>query len=387
MKLQTPLSLIVFFLAANIFAAIAHVQVDPEIKKNDYNFKNHTPYKGASGDDEAFKRYIQESLIKIYGLSTNDLIEPSLATLVKIRDFTHQMNAIYKKRLQPDLQCLLQNADCMFTKKGGGTCGFVSLSLFNIYSILGYPARRYDVVDGSLKTMKAHNHFDYRDSHAFVEVYLPSLKKFVLQDPTYNHFWNHCESKEPLSYFELQQLLYKKDEIPCLVSGPMNHKNYPKGQVSNRLYINLLDDYLGFIVSIYFTQNGKRLHYSSRDLARFKYKKLFPDKESLQIASRGCGCKKSKMTQCLKCLNNKGDAIGIEGLNTFGIQAQVGKNIYFFTPRDSKFYSGRFDRLWYKNVSWGAHLRFQEHWINRFSNIHSIYIPGKELIKSPVSNY
>lgn len=59
-----------------------------------------------------------------------------------------------------------------------GYCGAASFMLYGVYRAFGYPARRFDVLNGP--------EFSYTDSHSTTDVYVTDAGKFVLQDATYN---------------------------------------------------------------------------------------------------------------------------------------------------------------------------------------------------------
>ena len=59
-----------------------------------------------------------------------------------------------------------------------GYCAAASFMLYGVYRAFGYPARRFDVLNGPA--------FSYTDSHSTTDVYVIEAGKFVLQDATYN---------------------------------------------------------------------------------------------------------------------------------------------------------------------------------------------------------
>lgn len=82
-------------------------------------------------------------------------------------------------------------------KKYRVQCAGLAQILFGIYQGLDYSAILCDWVDMS----PSH----YTDSHMLVEVYIPELGKYIIQDPSYNMMVLHHNT--PVNTLELMSLL------------------------------------------------------------------------------------------------------------------------------------------------------------------------------------
>ncbi|GBF18515.1 MULTISPECIES: hypothetical protein [Arenibacter] len=135
----------------------------------------------------------------------------------------------------------------MFKTQGvGENCGFMSTTLFDVYRAMGFKAKRYDVIDGSWKGF-----LKYRDSHVFVEVYIPSLKKYIVQDPTINNSVFSCKNQERLSFEEIRKNLYMGNLQPCFLENKVSVYMTPNRKLSLRQKIGVLEDYYtGSILSL-----------------------------------------------------------------------------------------------------------------------------------------
>lgn len=150
------------------------------------------------------KNYIITHSVENYKVKASFFDKATIENTDLLREMVHHSN--YKNKAEGRRPKKERRAELGYMFKGQGVgenCGFMSTTLFDMYRALGFKVKRYDVIDGSLKGF-----LKYRDSHVFVEVYIPRLKKYIIQDPTINNSVLSCEYQKRLSL--------KKSEKACI---------------------------------------------------------------------------------------------------------------------------------------------------------------------------
>ncbi len=206
-------------------------------KHEDENI-NFEIYKGENRSYDYLRQYILEYAVVNYEVDSNFFDTPTTINTDILREIVHYVN--YKNKAagrRPDKK-IYNTLGYMFKDSVGENCGFMGTTLFDIYKSFGYHVKRYDVLDGNLNGF-----LKYRDSHVFVEVYIPGLKKYIIQDPTFNNSLISCNTNQRLSFEEVRKQLYMDDVQPCFLDNKVSDKMSPIGKLSARQKISVLEDY------------------------------------------------------------------------------------------------------------------------------------------------
>jgi len=134
--------------------------------------------------DIQLANYVIDKLMEKKETYSNDYFAiPTVKNTSVLRDYVHHQ--LTKEHL--DLEkadygsgkaSMLQVLKWLETKEYRVQCGGLAQILFGIYRGLGYSAVLSDWVDKAP--------FYYTDSHMLVEVYIPELNKYIIQDPSFN---------------------------------------------------------------------------------------------------------------------------------------------------------------------------------------------------------
>jgi len=131
---------------------------------------------------------------------------PAVENTSVLRDYVHHL--LTKEHLDLEKASyqrvpMVQVVRWLEERKYRVLCGGLAQILFGIYRGLGYSAVRSDWVD----LEPTH----YTDSHMLVEVYVPELGKYIVQDAAYNMLLMH--KGVPINTMELVSLLRERSTI------------------------------------------------------------------------------------------------------------------------------------------------------------------------------
>lgn len=171
------------------------------------------PYEGDRDDFDYLRAYIIKLAVKSYQVSPDTFDKPTLLSTTLLRDLVSKMNA--QQPLDHRFDKLVEAGKTkwkirkdiaeMWRYPSWGYCGHVSWALYNIYKSLGYKTDRIDSVNGSKEK--------YDISHVMTDVYVDDLKKYIIQDPTYN-FYVEDKTGTILSFDELHNMAQARVEKP-----------------------------------------------------------------------------------------------------------------------------------------------------------------------------
>lgn len=171
------------------------------------------PYEGDRDDFDYLREYITKLAVNSYQVSPDTFDHPTLLSTTLLRDLVSKMNS--QQPLEHRFDVLVKDRKTkwkirkdiaeMWRYPSWGYCGHVSWALYNIYKSFGYKTDRIDSVNGSKEK--------YDVSHVMTDVYVDDLKKYVMQDPTYN-FYVEDKNGIVLSFDELQTIAQTKAETP-----------------------------------------------------------------------------------------------------------------------------------------------------------------------------
>jgi len=168
---------------------------------------------------------------------------PSIENTSVLRNYVHHLLTKEHKNLDkaiygPGKASMLRVLKGLEAGEFWVECGGLSQILFGIYQGLGYCAVLSDWVDQSPSS--------YTDSHMLVEVYIPELNKYIIQDPSFNIIVTF--RSEPISSLDLMMLL----RIPIIIENKeivfVNNQNGEQGVftlVRDLNYENYFDKYFG----------------------------------------------------------------------------------------------------------------------------------------------
>ena len=174
--------------------------------------------------------------------------EPNIDNVSLLRDYVH--HKLTKKHLAlPKAKkygggriSMLKVLKWLEAEKYRVQCAGLAQILYGIYKGLGYNAVLCDWVD---KTP-----FYYTDSHMLVEVYIPEIKKYIIQDPSFNIIVTF--HNEPLSTLELIHLLRNKEIVEKKEIIFVNDQKGEEGvftTVKDLNYEKYIEKYFGQIYS------------------------------------------------------------------------------------------------------------------------------------------
>lgn len=363
------LTLVVTFCSSDALAT--KITPDPDLANVQIDITKLPEFKGDKNNSKDLRVYITNLLEKYYGLEEEQLSKPSSKGVKAIRDLVHKTNNHYKDIKRPPIQCALSSLACLFEQKGGGNCGFSSFSLFNIYSAFDYKTRRFDIVNGSLKTAGAPGSpLEYTQSHAFTEVYLPEINKYVIQDSTFNSQWIDCKSKTPLNYAEIQKIFLLEEKMICALAGEFHYRQKQLPTLTEKHLVKYHNDYVGYPITIY-QYDKARTKYSLRSSSQAPNKS---EGTVVQLNQRfkTCGCQPNKienMKSCHNCMNKNIPTVAFLGhldSKKWTLQSRLKNNFFIYNPTKSSFQKGRFDDNWQKafkaNADTPGHKK--EHWLH-----------------------
>ena len=153
--------------------------------------------------DERLAKYVLEELSQKEDFYSQDYFAvPTVENTSGLRDYVHhkltkQHESLEKAHYGGGKASMLQVLKWLDDKKYRVQCAGLAQILFGIYRALGYSAVLSDWVDMSPSY--------YTDSHMLVEVYIPELEKYIIQDPSYNMMVLH--NNTPINTLELMSLL------------------------------------------------------------------------------------------------------------------------------------------------------------------------------------
>ena len=153
--------------------------------------------------DERLARYVLKELRKRERLQNQDFFAiPTVESTSVLRDYVHhkltkEHESLEKAPYGRGKASMLQVLKWLDDKKYRVQCAGLAQILFGIYRALGYSAVLSDWVDMSPSY--------YTDSHMLVEVYIPELEKYIIQDPSYNMMVLYNDM--PINTLELISLL------------------------------------------------------------------------------------------------------------------------------------------------------------------------------------
>lgn len=152
--------------------------------------------------DKRLAKYVSNELKK-GGLYSQDYFDiPRVENTSVLRDYVHhkltkQHEGLKKAPYGGGKVSMLQVLKWLEEKKYMVQCAGLAQILFGIYRGLGFSAVLSDFVDMSPSY--------YTDSHMLVEVYIPELEKYIIQDPSFNMMVLHND--RPINTLELMSLL------------------------------------------------------------------------------------------------------------------------------------------------------------------------------------
>lgn len=153
--------------------------------------------------DGRLARYALRELEKNNQLYTrNYFVVPTLENTSVLRDYVHhkltkEHESLEKASYEGGKVSMLQVLKWLSDKKYRVLCGGLSQILLGIFRGLNYSA----VLSNWIDLTPSH----YTDSHMLVEVYIPELNKYIIQDAAYNMIVTH--NGTPLNTLELARLL------------------------------------------------------------------------------------------------------------------------------------------------------------------------------------
>jgi hypothetical protein len=118
-------------------------------------------------------------------------------------------------------------------------CGVMAMAFWSVGSIVGLPLR---LVDSSANGQNAF------DTHATVEVWLASLGRWAISDPTFNGFWSVGPNGPPVSAVVLQSAVRAGTNTMLYWHGA----DTPNSLLPSRYYVDptFLYPYIDFLASI-----------------------------------------------------------------------------------------------------------------------------------------
>jgi len=282
-------------------------------------FHNSEGQKDSIIKDKVSYNELKKTIVKYY--SENTSIKPSFfnnATIENtdlLREFVHYSNYKNKSEGRIPQKNRAKEVGYMFKEDGvGDNCGFMATTLYDIYRAFGYKVKRYDVIDGSLSGFSK-----YRDSHVFVEVYIPSLEKYIMQDPTANNSLYSCEKKERLSLKEIRENIILYNLTPCFLDNKISVNLSPNEALSIIQKNSFLDDYYTGAILSYKKFNGleeTQINLHDLKITAVEDKRVV-NLNGLKKLCDSCGLKNEdnqenfKYQTFLKCLNTQIFAQGI----------------------------------------------------------------------------
>lgn len=323
-----------------------------EVKTNN-DVRKETPileYKNEEWNESSLSEYIVTYFSEAYQIQSSFFKKATVENTDLLREIVHNTNFKNKGEGRRPKKERHNELGYMFKDKGvGENCGFMSTTLFDVYKSFGFKVKRYDVIDGSLKGF-----LKYRDSHVFVEVYIPSLGKYIVQDPTINNSVYSCTNQERMSFEEIRKSLYS-NTLPCFLENKVSRYMIPNEKLSLRQKIGVLEDYYtGTILSLRKFEGVEEVQIKLHDLAIVaNEKERVSDLNFFKKLCTTCELDKNTFTEnkaiqnFMKCLNTKVLAQGIRTAsfdreeNGFLIQYtnEKGKNVLY--DPINKFYIGK----------------------------------------------
>ncbi len=258
---------------------------------------------------EDLKNYIVTYSIEKHNVGVGFFDKATIDNTDLLREIVHYVNYKNKAEGRRPKKERYNELGYMFKEEGvGENCGFMSTTLFDIYQSLGFTIKRYDVIDGNLDGF-----LKYRDSHVFVEVYIPSLKKYIVQDPTINNSVFSCENLERLSFEEIRKGIYRDNKAPCFLDNNVSKYMSPSGKLTLRQKIGILEDYYtGSILSVKKFNDLEEVQFKLHDMNIVANEnKRVVDLNELKTLCATCKLDKNRFVEnaifqrFMKCLNTK----------------------------------------------------------------------------------
>ncbi len=198
--------------------------------------------------DMKLARYVIKRLAEKDDIYRKDYFDnPTIENTSVLRDYVHHRltkdhlnlkKAVYVNGKTSMLQVLQWLEEKTFRVQ----CGGLAQILFGIYRGLGYSAVLCDWVDKDPS--------NYTDSHILVEVYIPQLNKYIIQDPSFNIMVTYCN--KPIGTLELMRLLQDQKIVENREIVFMNNQDGDEGiftPVKDLDYENYIAKYLGQMFS------------------------------------------------------------------------------------------------------------------------------------------
>jgi len=173
-----------------------------------------------------------------YITSGADLWIPTVENTSMIRDYVYQLQQGAQHQGKPVIKGSATPLEIHIALKDAthsALCGGLSKLLWGIYKAFGYRTTRYSYIDNTFCC--------YSESHAVVDVAIPDLNRYIVQDPTFNVTWKWDEV-----YIGVQEIK------PLLVSGANVYYEKNGRSPYNGMYQPidaLLDRYLNWLTYIH----------------------------------------------------------------------------------------------------------------------------------------
>lgn len=169
------------------------------------------PYEGGVDDYEYLRQFVTDYAVRVYGVDPTLFDEPTMVSTGLLRDLVHKFNYSTVEYLYD----LWRNGETIAPPRqdigetwrypSGGNCGQMSYALFHVYRAFGYETNRTGTINGQIGPFGVEN--SYTQSHGTTEVYLPEIRRFVVQDPTYNTVILDTQTRQPLGWVEVHRVI------------------------------------------------------------------------------------------------------------------------------------------------------------------------------------
>jgi len=187
---------------------------------------------------------------------------PTVDNTSVLRDYVHhkltrEHESLEKASYENGKTSMLQVLKWLEDRKYRVLCGGLSQILMGIYRGLGYSATMCNWVDMEPSY--------YTDSHMLVEVYIPELNKYIIQDASYNMTINHNEV--PVNTLELMYLLRDREVLENKEIAFVNNMGKEEGvftPVKDLAY----DQYLRYFGQLFSWDSGSKIMYPATETHR-----------------------------------------------------------------------------------------------------------------------
>ncbi|MGE0749205.1 MAG: FG-GAP repeat domain-containing protein [Variibacter sp.] len=165
-------------------------------------------YTGSPTDSAYLKSYVLNAVTSIYGVSAEVFDSATVYSTTLLRDFVHR--ALYQTTDAPYIDDLQANGELVAPQTEDvatglrypafGLCGLMAWQEYQVFHAFGYKTELLAFANGNID--------DFTDSHTSTEVYCEDIGKSIVQDATFN-FWFEDADGNPLSWLEARDA---KDE-------------------------------------------------------------------------------------------------------------------------------------------------------------------------------